>query len=205
MVLLELAQLTAASESYAAGGVEDLVKGGYLPEGFGSHPDGSQFSDSGEYKRCSIRGRRGFFTPIADMEVGRVTAVEQQWFAERADFFSGNIRSLDPMVAAVKRYEQEDKIERVVFDARILPFGEDKYNWLLSRLGDPLDNEVAAVEKRLKEALQQWMKETNDWAADPAKLNMLTAENDAVVAAKKGKYPKTGWQYLEYLKPESAE
>ncbi len=146
MVLLELAQLTAASESYTFNGVEDLVEGGYLPSGFGIHPDGSQFSDSGEYKQCSVRGRRGFFTPIADMEVARVTVVEQQWFAERADFFSGNIRSLDPMVAAVKRYEEEDKIERVVFDARILPFGEDKYNWLFSRLGDPLDNEVAAIE-----------------------------------------------------------
>ncbi len=145
MVLLELAQLTAASESYAFGSVKDLVEGGYLPDGFGRHPDGSQFSDSGEAKRCSVRGRRGFFTPIADMEVSRVTAIEQQWFAQRANFFSGNIRSLDPMVIAVKRYQQEDKIERVVFDARILPFGEDKYNWLFSRLGEPLDSEVGAI------------------------------------------------------------
>jgi len=145
MVLLELAQLTAASESYVFNDVKDLVQGGYLPEGFGSHPDGSQFSDNGEFQQCSIRGRRGFFTPIADMNVARVTAVEQQWFAQRADFFSGNIRSLDPMVVAVKRYQEQDKIERVVFDARILPFGEDKYNWLFSRLGNPLNDEVAAV------------------------------------------------------------
>jgi len=146
MVVLELAQLTAASESYAFNDVKDLVEGGYLPDGFGSHPDGSQFSDEGEYQQCSIRGRRGFFTPIADMEVARVTAVEQQWFAERADFFSGNIRSLDPMVVAVKRYQEEDKIERVVFDARLLPFGEDKYNWLFSRFGNPLNDEVAAID-----------------------------------------------------------
>ena len=145
MVLLELAQLTAASESFAFNDVTDLIKGGYLPDGFGSHPDGSQFSDTGGEKRCSIRGRRGFFTPIADMEVTRVTEVERQWFAQRADFFSGNIRSLDPMVVAVKRYEREDEIERVVFDARILPFGEDKYKWLFSRLGEPLANQVEAA------------------------------------------------------------
>jgi hypothetical protein len=147
MVLLELAQLTAASESYAFSDVKDLIKGGYLPEGFARHPDGSQFSDSDGEKLCSIRGRRGFFTPIADMKVPRVTAVEARWFAQRADFFSGNIQSLDPMVLAAKRYQEEDKIERVVFDARILPFGEDKYNWLFSRLGDPLDDEVAAIEE----------------------------------------------------------
>ncbi len=145
MVLLELAELTAASESYEFNDVVDLIKGGYLPEGFGSHPDGSRFTATASVQQCSIRGRRGFFTPIADMEVAKVTAVEQQWFAQRANFFSGNIKSLDPMVVAVKRYEREDKIERVVFDARILPFGEDKYQWLFRRLGDPLENEVAAA------------------------------------------------------------
>lgn len=63
--------------------------------------------------------------------------------------------------------------------------------------------EYAAVEKSLKEELARWMKETNDWAAKPAKLNMLTKENDSVKSAGKGKYPKKGWQYLEYLHPES--
>ena len=62
--------------------------------------------------------------------------------------------------------------------------------------------EIAAVEKRLKGALKQWMKETHDWADDPAKLKMLTEENDAVKTGKKGKYPKEGWKYLEFLHPD---
>ena len=144
MVVLELAALTASSESFKFQDVQDLIKGRYLPDSFGSHPDGSQFSSVDGKEVCSLRGRRGFFKPIADMEVARATDVERKWYAERAEFFSENISSLDPMVLAIKRYEREKEIERVAFDARILPFGEDKYDWLLSRLGAPLDNEVAA-------------------------------------------------------------
>jgi len=61
-------------------------------------------------------------------------------------------------------------------------------------------NKFAKIEKRLKKALEQWMKETDDWIADPDKLDMLTEENDTVKNSGKGKYPKGGWQYLNYLK-----
>jgi len=62
--------------------------------------------------------------------------------------------------------------------------------------------EFATVEKRLKAELEKWMKETNDWAADPIKLKQLTDEHDQLTKAKKGKYPKDGWKYLEYLHPD---
>lgn len=73
-----------------------------------------------------------------------------------------------------------------------------KDEWEFENLaGNP---EYAKEEKRLKAALKQWMKDTNDWAADPAKLKMLTEENDAVKKSGKGKSPKGGWKYLEFLK-----
>ena len=142
MVLNEMAKLLANGESYDFKSIKDLINGGYLPESFGSHPDGSTFETVGESWQCSIRGRRGFFTPIADMKIDRVTEVERQWFTNRANFFSNNIKSLDPMVIAVKRYQEEDKLERIVFDANVLPFGEDKYKWLVERMGPPLKEEV---------------------------------------------------------------
>lgn len=144
MVLNEMAKLLAAGESYDFKSIDDLISGGYLPTNFGSHPDGSTFETVGEFWQCSLRGRRGFFTPIADMDIRRVTQDEQQWFDQRAQFFANNIKSLDPMLIAVKRYQQEDKIERIVFDAHVLPFGEDKYKWLVERMGPPLQEEVRA-------------------------------------------------------------
>ncbi len=49
------------------------------------------------------------------------------------------------MFVAIKRYEFRDNVERVVFDARIVPFGEEKYGWLMSMLGPPLQNEIAGT------------------------------------------------------------
>lgn len=144
MVLNEMAKLLAAGESYDFKSIDDLIRGGYLPVNFGSHPDGSTFETVGDCWQCALRGRRGFFTPIADMDIRRVTKEERQWFSQRAQFFTNNIKSLDPMLIAVKRYKQEDKIERIVFDAQVLPFGEDKYKWLLQRMGPPLQKEVRA-------------------------------------------------------------
>ncbi len=60
----------------------------------------------------------------------------------------------------------------------------------------------AAVEKRMKQALKQWMKDTNDWVDNPKKLRLLTEEHDAVKAAGRGKCPRDGWQYLKYLRPD---
>ncbi len=60
--------------------------------------------------------------------------------------------------------------------------------------------EYAEVEGRLKGALRDWMKETDDWITDPEKLAKLTAENDSIPPPGRGA-PKGGWQYGEYLKP----
>lgn len=75
-----------------------------------------------------------------------------------------------------------------------------KDEWEFNNLaGNP---EMAEVEKRMKAALAQWMKKTNDWAPDSGKLKQLTKENDAVIKAGKGKYPKGGWKYLKFLHPD---
>jgi hypothetical protein len=81
------------------------------------------------------------------MQIAAATATEDQWYRERATFFAGNIRSLDPMSIGVSRFEKDDpngkSVERVVFDARLLPFGEGSYEWLLAMLGPPLKQSVA--------------------------------------------------------------
>lgn len=56
------------------------------------------------------------------------------------------------------------------------------------------------TKKRLIKAMQQWQVKTDDPIADPEKLQLLMAENDAVVKAKR-KSPAKGWRYLDYLLP----
>ncbi len=144
MMMLEMAKLVANSEHVPADDSGDLIKTGLLPEGFGFRADAGSFQSAGNTWVDSIRGRRGFFIPIPDLELKSVTADESSWFRGRAAFFSQSIRSLDPMVIAIKRYDFEKKIERVVFDARLAPFGEKKYGWLMSMLGPPLKHEIEA-------------------------------------------------------------
>ena len=104
MQLLELSSLAARSEGVGAGELGELIRLGFLPPGFGNRPDNSEFSLEGQVWRDSIRGRRGFFTPIPDIAFTGVTLDEQVWYGERADFFQANLRQLDPIQLAVKRF-----------------------------------------------------------------------------------------------------
>ena len=78
--------------------------------------------------------------------LGKVSQEEADWFRERATFIAGNIGSLDPISIGVQRFKQDDsdgkKVERVVFDARLLPFGKDTYEWLLTMVGPPMQQSV---------------------------------------------------------------
>ena len=142
MILLELGKLAANNEGHRTMSIDDMVRSGYLPQGFGYRPDGGDFKIEGDQWRDSIRGLRGFFAPIPDLPLEKVTADEVQWFNERAAFFANSIQSLDPMLVVLKRFELKDNVERVVFDARLAPFGAEKYGWLMSMLGPPLEKQV---------------------------------------------------------------
>jgi len=99
MVLLELGKLAARNEGYGDMPIDDMVSAGYLPQGFGYRPDGGNFKIDGDNWRDSIRGLRGFFVPIPDLKLTKVTNDEVQWFNQRASFFANSIKSLDPMLS----------------------------------------------------------------------------------------------------------
>ncbi len=145
IMMLEMASLAAAGEGVPQPDVPNLIQRGFLPRGFGERPDAGRVDSIGETWIDSVRGRRGFFVPIPDLPITQVSREEAAWFDERARFFTSSIQTLDPMLVAIKRYQHEEKenVERVVFDARLAPFGEAKYGWLMAMLGQPLRQEIA--------------------------------------------------------------
>jgi len=145
IMMLEMASLAAAGEGHVQADVPTLIRLGFLPQGFGQRPDAGRVEAIGETWIDSVRGRRGFFVPIPDLPIAQVSGDEAEWFRERARFFTSSIKTLDPMLVAIKRYQHEEKenVERVVFDARLAPFGEAKYGWLVGKLGEPLRQEIA--------------------------------------------------------------
>ena len=146
IMMLEMATLAAAGEGVDQPDLPTLIEGGFLPQGFGGRPDTGRVDAVGETWIDSVRGRRGFFVPIPDLPIAQVSREEAAWYEERAQFFTTSIQALDPMLVAVKRYQHEEKqnVERVAFDARLAPFGEAKYGWLMARLGQPLKHEIAS-------------------------------------------------------------
>jgi hypothetical protein len=141
-----LAQLAARGEGAPADTLKDLVAGGYVPEGFGRRPDGSGIVVTDTSAFDSLRGARGTFTPIPDIEIGGVTAAEAQRSARQAEYYTRNWKQLDPLFVGIRRYKKDDAgLERIVVDAHVAPFQESKYGSLTSMLGPTSNKRITAA------------------------------------------------------------
>jgi hypothetical protein len=157
MRVLELARLAAGAEGSAAQTVDELVAGEFLPRGFGTRADGSQLVATDAGYRDSVRGVPGWYIPVADMPVERITRAESQHYAAFTRSIQREVGRFVPIVAAVGRATSDDgQIDRLVVDAHIAPYsqtGMARWARLLApddglRLA-PIAGDVAALEVML--------------------------------------------------------
>ncbi|GAB5405436.1 MAG: hypothetical protein Aurels2KO_36670 [Aureliella sp.] len=138
---LEIASVASrAAEAEATGRMTltELEQDGYLPVGFTDSPDGSQPVRSQAGWIDSVRGARGSFLPIADVEIAGVTETEAAEYAETASFFAEQWQQMDPLVFGLRRFSGVGKgPETVAFEGYIAPFDADKYGWIGKQLGQP--------------------------------------------------------------------
>ena len=107
---------------------EALIDGGWLPETFGGSSDGSGPVVIGDSVVDSLRGRRGTYRPIADVDVRSVTAAEEAWYRGVASAYELNYPAVDPITVAVSRRPVgEDGIETLDVEAHVAPFDAAKY------------------------------------------------------------------------------
>jgi hypothetical protein len=138
MEILSLARLAGRGERVASETIEDLTAGGFLPERFGRRPDGSGPVAEEGRMLDSLRGARGTYLPIADVQLKGVTEAEAAAYEASARTYSQSWRQMDPLVVAVKRFAlDKEGRERVTIDGVIEPLDDGKYGWLLSILGPP--------------------------------------------------------------------
>jgi len=151
--LVELALLASATEGKPGQTIEQLIRGGFLPPGFGPRSDGSRtvLEDGEVYD--SLRGRRGQFLPVPDVEVGRVSRSEADGFRQFCDAYLAKWERLDPISVAIKRQAMADDRERIVLDARLSPFAAEHIPLLKEFAGPPdkmrfapVPGDVVAVE-----------------------------------------------------------
>lgn len=143
MELVQLAQLAAKGEGLPSETLEDLMAGGFLPRGFGRRPDGSGPVLERDTVIDSMRGPRGTFTPIPDVVIKAVTREEAERYTSRATFYREQWKQMDPLMVGIKRYALDRKGgEKIVVDAFVAPFVEQKYGTMLSILGPPNNNRI---------------------------------------------------------------
>ncbi len=145
--LVQLAQWAARTEGKPAQSIADLVAGQLLPPGFGTRPDGSGPTVVNGKLVDSLRGPRGGMTPIPDVPLRGVTRDEAARLAELTQFSGAGWRQMDPLIVGIQRFALDgQRMERLVIDAHLSPFAEQKYGWVTSLLGPPTRAQIRPAE-----------------------------------------------------------
>ncbi len=136
--LLLMATWAAFGEGQPHESIPDLIRGGFLPAGFGQRPDGSKPIVTGDNVADSLRGGRGSFTPVPDVRIEGITQEEAGRLAEQAAFYGNSWKRMDPLMAGIRRYALDgEDMERLVIDAHVSPFVQEKYGTVTSLIGPP--------------------------------------------------------------------
>lgn len=136
--IVSTAAQAVAAESKNALSIAQMQDSGYLPANFTNSQDGARPIQSDTGWIDSLRGARGSFLPIADIEINSVTKQEAADYAETLEFFSQEWQQMDPMVFGLRRFSGAGKgQETVAFEGYIAPFDADKYGWVGKQLGQP--------------------------------------------------------------------
>jgi hypothetical protein len=143
---LQLAQLAAAGERQPDATVDQLRTGGFLPPEFGARPDGSQTVIGAREVYDSLRGARGSFLPVPDVEVTRVTPAEAEAYARFAEYYATQFGPIEPIMVSMRRTALEGgRRERVVVDAVLGPLNRRRYESIAQRLGTADTQRIAPV------------------------------------------------------------
>lgn len=145
--IAEIASLTARAESgsdKSPPSIPELIEDGYLPETFQVRADGSQTLAYEGNWNDSLRGKRGSFLPIADVEISECSEEEARSYRDQASFYATQWQQTDPLMVGVRRFagEPSEKMERIAIEAYVAPLGQEKYGWLSQFLAPPVRTEI---------------------------------------------------------------
>jgi hypothetical protein len=145
--LVKMARLAAKNEGRRQDTIDDLVREGFLPGGFGQRVDGSELLllENGDVAD-SLRGRTGSFSPVPDIQFDSVSAAESRDYREFTQAMSERWQRIDPIVVAAKRFAGETpQLEQVAITARMTPLAAGNYATLMNFIGPPTVERMAPV------------------------------------------------------------
>jgi hypothetical protein len=140
----------ARAEGLADPTVEKLVAEGFLPEGFGKRPDGSRMTLAGGEPVDSLRGARGSFLPVPDVEIAGLTASEAEAYDEFAKMYRQQWERMDPAIFALSRKPATAPgRERLVLDLYVSPYAKRHYQLFADHLDAPEKRRTVPLDKNL--------------------------------------------------------
>ncbi len=142
-----LARLAANGENAKSETIDDLQRGGFLPAGLQQRPDGSRVMVEPHRYVDSLRGARGSFVPIPDVEITHATTHEFAAYEEFRREYARVWQRVDPVTINITKQAVPDKPgrERVVLDIRICPVSVAKYGFIANLLSAPQKQKLAHI------------------------------------------------------------
>lgn len=149
-LLLQLARYAAKCEGKLGQSAEELIALEILPQSFGTRADGSELLETEtadvQPHVDSLRGARGYYLPIADLPVGKVSAKEAAAFQRFADKLQKSIGQMPPIAAAIHRAAAENgESETISIDVYAQGALRQKLGKVATWLGQPSDSRLQKV------------------------------------------------------------
>jgi len=131
-----------------------------LPAWFDQRPDESRVLRSAPQWVDSLRGSRGSFLPIADVDILSVSPEEAAEYARTAEHYQKQWGRMDPLFFGLRRFQAEASVvpqepreqstavgaldnsgqgpvEQFTIEAYLAPFEPKKYGWVFEQLAEP--------------------------------------------------------------------
>jgi hypothetical protein len=145
IVSVQLAQAAASGSGEADRSIDALKLRGRLPKSFGPRPDRTYAEIKNGDVLDSLRGTRGYFLPIADCLLEKITISESDAYRDFLEYYHGQWGRLDPMMVALKQEAVLGGNERITIDLRANPFAREHFDKFSQKLGSPQKDRIAPV------------------------------------------------------------
>ena len=121
-----------------------LIQHRFLPAQFGDRFDGSGVFEVGDEIVDSLRGARGTFIPICDIDIDETTEEEAAWYQRIAKSYSEQFSNFDPVMVGVQRRWVDQAVgkQQVSVHAEVAPWDPGKYGQYAQQLGPPTRTEM---------------------------------------------------------------
>lgn len=133
--LVQMARLAAEHEGVPGQSVAELRDSGLLPPYFETRADRSHVVFEGNRLVDSLRGARGTFLPIPDVEIDGVTPTEASAFSELEKFHEQSWSHVAPLLMSVGRKQLKKGREELQITAEMVPFEREFYPRVTSVIG----------------------------------------------------------------------